>query len=79
MKKWEKAQAMLAEKIKNHEFSDEFYTMVNDIIDNNIAKIERELDIDDGDMNDDGVAWYDDIIEDMRFDLYDRISKWFAA
>jgi hypothetical protein len=53
-----------------------FYTMVNDIIYNNISKIEEELEMSDTDICDDDVAWYDDIMEDMRGVLYDRIVEW---
>jgi hypothetical protein len=75
MEKWEKAVELLKEKINDCEFQDEVYTMVDDIIRTNISKIEEELEMTDDDLDDD-VAWYDDVMEDMRFVLYDRIANW---
>lgn len=75
MEKWEKALELLEERVNNCEFRDEVYTMVGDIISNNICDIEKELGMSD-DSDEDGVAWYDEIMEDMRFVLYNRIAKW---
>ena len=75
MENWQKAQELLEERVKNHVFNDEIQTMVNDIIHEKIAKIEQELDMGDGDIDKDGVAWYDSIMEDMRDDLYKRIER----
>lgn len=75
MEKWEKALELLEERVNNCEFRDEVYTMVDDIISNNICDIEKELGMSD-DLDEDGVAWYDEIMEDMRFVLYNRIAKW---
>jgi len=75
MEKWEKALELLPKRINECEFQDEIYTMVDNIIRENISKIEEEVGITDDDL-DDGVAWYDEIIEDMRFVLYVRFVKW---
>jgi len=75
MEKWEKALDLLKKRVNECEFQDEVYTMVDDIIRTNISNIEEELGMSDDDLDDD-VAWYDEIMEDMRFVLYDRISKW---
>ena len=78
MEKWEKAQELLQEKINKCDFKDEVYTMVDDIISNNIVDIEKELEMNESDILDDDVAWYDEIKEDMRQTLYERISKWLS-
>jgi hypothetical protein len=78
MEKWEKALDLLKKRVNECEFQDEVYTMVDDIIRTNISNIEEELGMSDDDLDDD-VAWYDEIMEDMRFVLYDRISKWLKA
>lgn len=78
MEKWEKAQELLNDRINEHDFKDEVYTLVDDIISDNIIKIEKELDMSDNDILDDDVAWYDELKEDMRQVLYDRISKWLS-
>ena len=78
MEKWEKALELLEKRVKECEFQDEVYTMVGDIIRNNICDIEKELGMTDDDL-DDGVAWYDETMEDMRFVLYDRIGEWLKA
>ena len=76
MTKWEKAQVLLYEKIRKCDFKDDVYTMVDNIIGEKISKVETELGMSDSDVFDDDVAWYDEIKEEMRFVLYDRISKW---
>ena len=78
MEKWEKALELLEKRVKEYEFRDEVYTMVDNIISNNICDIQKELDITDNDLDDD-VAWYDEIMEDMRFVLYDRIAEWLKS
>ena len=75
MEKWEKALDLLKKRVNECEFQDEVYTMVDDIIRTNISNIEEELGMSDDELGDD-VAWYDEVMEDMRFVLYDRISKW---
>ena len=75
MEKWEKALELLEKRVKECDFQDEVCTMVDDIIRSNICDIEGELGIADDDL-DNGAAWYDEIMEDMRFVLYNRIAKW---
>lgn len=75
MEKWEKALELLKKRVNECEFEDEVYEMVDGIIRINISDIEKELGITDEDL-DDGVAWYDEIMEDMRMVLYGRISEW---
>lgn len=76
MEKWEKALELLPKRINECEFRDEVYTMVDNIIGEKISEIETELEMSESDKFDDDVAWYDEIKEEMRFVLYDRISKW---
>ena len=78
MEKWEKALELLKKRVNECEFEDEVYEMVDGIIRNNISGIEKELGITDEDL-DDGVAWYDEIMEDMRMVLYGRISEWLES
>ena len=78
MEKWEKALELLQKRVNECSFQDEVYTMVDDIIRSNISDIEEELEMSDDELDDD-VAWYDEIMEDMRFVLYDRIAKWLKS
>lgn len=78
MEKWEKAQELLQKEINECDFSDEVYTMVDNIISDKIQNIENKLDMSDNDIFDDDVAWYDELKEDMRQVLYERISKWLS-
>ena len=78
MEKWEKALELLPKRIKEYDFKDDVYTMVDNIIGEKISEIETELEMSESDIFDDDVAWYDEIKEDMRFVLYNRISKWLA-
>ena len=75
MEKWEKALDLLQKRVNECDFHDEVYTMVDDIIRSNISNIEKEVGITDDDLDDD-VAWYDEVMEDMRFVLYKRIGEW---
>lgn len=78
MEKWEKALELLQKRVNECDFQDEVYTMVDDIIRTNISNIEKEVGLTDDDLDDtDGVAWYDEVMEDMRFVLYRRIKEWF--
>ena len=78
MEKWEKALEMLQKRVNECDFQDEVYTMVDNIIRTNISNIEKEVGLTDDDLDDtDGVAWYDEVMEDMRFVLYRRIKEWF--
>ena len=76
MEKWEMASELLEERLKDCEFQDEVYTMVDDIIRTNISNIEKELGMTDDDFGGDDVTWYDELMEDMRSILYNRIGKW---
>lgn len=77
MEKWEKALDLLQKRVNECDFQDEVYTMVDDIIRTNISNIEKEVGLTDDDLDDtDGVAWYDEVMEDMRFVLYKRIREW---
>lgn len=76
MEKWEMASELLEERLKDCEFQDEVYTMVDDIIRTNISSIEKELGMTDDDFGGDDVTWYDELMEDMRSILYKRIGKW---
>ena len=78
MEKWEKALELLQKRVNECDFQDEVYTMVDNIIRTNISNIEKEVGLTDDDLDDtDGVAWYDEVMEDMRFVLYRRIKEWF--
>lgn len=75
MEKWEKAVSLLTKTTEEYEFQDDVYTMVDSIIKDNITDIEKKLGINDDDLED-GVAWYDEVMDDMRDVLYDRIGEW---
>ena len=77
MEKWEKAVELLQKRVNECDFQDEIYTVVDNIIRNNISEIEKEVGIADDDISDD-VAWYDEVMEDMRFVLYKRIREWLS-
>ena len=75
MEKWEKAVSLLTKTTEEYEFQDDVYAMVDNIIKNSITDIEKKLGIIDDDLED-GVAWYDEVMDDMRDVLYDRIGEW---
>lgn len=78
MTKWEKAQELLQKRINEYDFRDDVYTLVDNIISDKISEIETELDMSESDMFDDDVAWYDEIREDTKQVMYERISKWLS-
>ena len=75
MEKWEKAVSLLNKTTEEYEFQDDVYTMVDNIIKNSITDIEKKLGMY-KDALEDGVAWYDEVMDDMRHVLYDRIGEW---
>lgn len=78
MTKWKKAQELLQKRINEYDFRDDVYTLVDNIVSDKISEIETELDMSESDMFDDDVAWYDEIREDMKQVMYERISKWLS-
>lgn len=79
MDKQQKAEQLLEEKVRKCEFSDEFYTLVNDLVDDCISEVEAEVDgLCDDDEEGDETMWYDFVHEDMVLILCDRIKEWLA-
>lgn len=75
MDKWIKAEELLKKAINECNIQDEVYTMAHDIIHDHISKIEKEVGLSDDDDND-GTMWYDEIFDDMRSIIYEKIKKW---
>lgn len=79
MDRQQKAEQLLEEKVRKCEFSDEFYTLVNDLVDECISEVEEEVDgLCDDDGEGDETMWYDFVHEDMVLILCERIKEWLA-